>query len=349
MATSSPAVLLLRLRPLTPFPKLGSLRTNVTYSRSISDKTPFGALSRFPLKPTGRNRNGNRNSIFTCFFDAKDKLDQPDSSSQKNEEGGLAILRRWDVPWDWPTIFLTMFACALSFLLTGFIEAQLLPYLGLQGSEATLEDKAEALFIGQFSVTAVILTVIYSITDRFKPYSDEIFRYDLKEPFNLQKGWIVWTGFGLFNAVVLIGIVGLITGLLNGEPPQRDPDALSRLLPLIGSSTVNTACLLGITGVLAPILEETIFRGFLMVSLTKWVPTPVAVVISAATFALAHFTPSEFPQLFILGAVLGFTYCQTRNLMTPIMIHAFWNSGVLLLLTFLQLQGYDIKELIKAN
>lgn len=32
----------------------------------------------------------------------------------------------------------------------------------------------------------------------------------------------------------------------------------------------STACLVGITGVLAPLLEETVFRGFLMVALTKW-------------------------------------------------------------------------------
>jgi membrane protease YdiL (CAAX protease family) len=31
------------------------------------------------------------------------------------------------------------------------------------------------------------------------------------------------------------------------------------------------------------------------------VPTPVAVIISAAVFALAHLTPGEFPQLFVLG------------------------------------------------
>ncbi|GFP86194.1 hypothetical protein PHJA_000763200 [Phtheirospermum japonicum] len=135
---------------------------------------------------------------------------------------------------------------------------------------------------------------------------------------------------------------------LNGEPPQRETDALVRLLPLIGSSTVSTACLVGITGVLAPILEETVFRGFLMVSLTKWLPTPLAVLISAAVFAGAHLTPGEFPQLFVLGAALGFSYAQTRNLLTPITVHAFWNSGVILLLTLLQLQGYDIKELLQA-
>lgn len=30
-------------------------------------------------------------------------------------------------------------------------------------------------------------------------------------------------------------------------------------------------------------------------------PTPIAIIISAAAFALAHLTPGEFPQLFILG------------------------------------------------
>lgn len=40
--------------------------------------------------------------------------------------------------------------------------------------------------------------------------------------------------------------------------------------------------------------------------------------------------------LVIAGTALGFSYAQTRNLMTPITIHALWNSGVILLLTFLQ-------------
>ncbi|KAL5722772.1 hypothetical protein ACHQM5_006248 [Ranunculus cassubicifolius] len=86
-----------------------------------------------------------------------------------------------------------------------------------------------------------------------------------------------------------------------------------------------------------------------MVSLTKWVPTPISVLITAAVFSLAHFTPGEFPQLFVLGSALGFSYAQTRNLLTPITIHALWNSGVIVFLTFLQLQGYDIKELLQQS
>lgn len=37
-----------------------------------------------------------------------------------------------------------------------------------------------------------------------------------------------------------------------------------------------------------------------------------------------------------VGTALGFSYAQTHNLLTPITIHSFWNSGVILFLTFLQ-------------
>ncbi|KAL0385782.1 UNVERIFIED_CONTAM: hypothetical protein Sradi_2972500, partial [Sesamum radiatum] len=90
-----------------------------------------------------------------------------------------------------------------------------------------------------------------------------------REPFNLEKGWLLWAGIGLGGALAAIAVTGAAMSLFNGEPPQRETDALVRLLPLIGSSSVSTASLLGITGILAPVLEETIFRGFFMVSLTK--------------------------------------------------------------------------------
>lgn len=83
-----------------------------------------------------------------------------------------------------------------------------------------------------------------------------------------------------------------------------------------------------------------------MTSLTKWVSTPVAIAVSACAFAGAHLTPGEFPQLVALGIVLGLAYAQTRTLITPMLIHSLWNSGVIILLTILRLQGYDIKELL---
>lgn len=294
----------------------------------------------------GRSKLGSSSRLLSvsCSYNSQNGNPQP-------KGGGLdwPILKRWDVPWPWQTVSLTSLACGISFVVTGLIEAQALPYLGFNFGDLTLDEKAELLFLDQGITTAAVLGVLFSLTKSFQPLPDDLYRYDLREPFNLQKGWLLWAGIGFAGALGAIALTGVALSFFSGENPQRETDALVRLLPLIGSSEVSTVCLLGVTGFLAPLLEETVFRGFFMVAMTKWIPTPVAVVISAAVFALAHLTPGEFPQLFVLGTALGLSYAQTRNLLTPITIHSLWNSGVILLLTFLQLQGYDIKELLQSQ
>ncbi|KAJ0037507.1 hypothetical protein Pint_22755 [Pistacia integerrima] len=310
-----------------------------THTFLLNTPNPLSRFARVKSKPRFTS---------TCFFNAG-KDSKPRNSQANETKLDWPVLKRWDVPWGWQTASLTSLACGLSFVLTGLVETAAIPYLGLKIEELSLDEKAEILFLDQGITTAVVLAVLYGISNSFKPLPEDFFQYDLREPFNLQKGWLLWAGIGLGGAILAIALTGAAMSLFNGEnPPQRETDALVQLLPLIGSSSISTACLVGITGALAPLLEENIFRGFLMVSLTKWVPTPIAVIISAAVFALAHLTPGEFPQLFVLGTALGFSYAQTRNLLTPITIHAFWNSGVIFLLTFLQLQGYDLKELLQA-
>ncbi|KAJ1289660.1 hypothetical protein BS78_02G181600 [Paspalum vaginatum] len=321
-----------------PFPSPRTCRVAVAGAEQRSLHLPL--TSRW-----SRSRSWTRSGGFACLYNSNNKLPSP--SDKSSDE--WPILRRWDVPWEWQTVVLTMVGCGVSFVLTGLVEQSALLYLGYKVAEATLDEKAEILFLGQLSVTIVVLGVIFGITNTFRPFPDDVFRYDIKEPFKLQNGWLLWAGIGLFGAIISIALAGTAMTHFNGETPERETDSLVLLLPLIGSSTASTVFLVGITGVLAPILEETLFRGFLMVSLTKWFPTPVCVLVSAAVFALAHLTPGQFPQLFVLGIALGFSYAQTRNLLTPVTIHAFWNSGIILLLTFLQLQGYDIKELLGAS
>ncbi|OWM89552.1 uncharacterized protein LOC116199887 [Punica granatum] len=322
-------------------PGLSSGKQARAFLRSRGASFPFLLSTRRHLRAFS---DRSRASPVRCY-------NAGEESEEKESGSGLdwPVLRRWDVPWQWQTVSLTSLACGVSFVVTGLIETAAISYLGLRLEELSLDEKAEILFLDQGITTAVTLGVLFGITRSFQPLPNDIFRYDLREPFNLQKGWVLWAGVGLVGAIGAIALTGAAMSFSNGEPPQRETDALVRLLPLIGSSSISTACLVGITGVLAPILEETVFRGFFMVSLTKWVPTPIAMLISAAVFAVAHLTPGEFPQLFVLGIALGLSYAQTRNLLTPITIHALWNSGVILLLTFLQLQGYDIKELLQAT
>lgn len=45
---------------------------------------------------------------------------------------------------------------------------------------------------------------------------------DLKEPFNLQKGWLLWAGIGLIGALIAIGLTGAAMSLFAGETPERE-------------------------------------------------------------------------------------------------------------------------------
>ena len=85
------------------------------------------------------------------------------------------------------------------------------------------------------------------------------------------------------------------------------------------------------------------FRGFLLTSLTKFMPTPLAVAVSSLAFGLVHFSPRDFPQLSALGVLLGFSYVRSRNLLTPILIHGAWNGTVLVILFALVGEGVDLQ------
>lgn len=45
---------------------------------------------------------------------------------------------------------------------------------------------------------------------------------DWREPFNLQKGWLLWAGIGLLGALASIALTGAVVSLFRGENPQRE-------------------------------------------------------------------------------------------------------------------------------
>jgi membrane protease YdiL (CAAX protease family) len=99
-------------------------------------------------------------------------------------------------------------------------------------------------------------------------------------------------------------------------------------------------------GVLAPLLEETLFRGFLLTSLTKVMPNWAAILASSTAFGLAHLSVKDLPVLIALGCLLGTLYTRSRNLLTPMIVHGSWNSVVLTLLFWLAANGVDLDRML---
>ena len=80
--------------------------------------------------------------------------------------------------------------------------------------------------------------------------------------------------------------------------------------------------------VLPAVTEELLFRGVIVGEYETQSPG-VAVTVSAAMFAMAHFSAARFPVYFTAGLVLAASLYATRSLLAPILLHAVYNAVVL--------------------
>lgn len=87
--------------------------------------------------------------------------------------------------------------------------------------------------------------------------------------------------------------------------------------------------------VVAPLVEEVLFRGMLLPVLMKKMSPGTAIVISSIFFAGIHQHLPSFVPLFALAVVLAMLYIYSGSLWTPIVLHAVFNgvSICILLLT----------------
>ena len=88
--------------------------------------------------------------------------------------------------------------------------------------------------------------------------------------------------------------------------------------------------------IVAPIIEELIFRGIIVNGFMRNYPNFLTVFFSALLFALFHLNPWQFPATFVLGLLLGWLMVRTRNILVCIAGHAINNLLVLLSVTYYQ-------------
>ncbi|MFO7899940.1 MAG: CPBP family intramembrane glutamic endopeptidase [Planctomycetota bacterium] len=91
--------------------------------------------------------------------------------------------------------------------------------------------------------------------------------------------------------------------------------------------------------VIAPIVEEIFFRGFLYGSLRRWVPPWVAAVTVGLVFGLLHPPIATLVPLSLLGAFLCLVYEKTGRLLVPIGMHLLFNLGSTVMLFYYRSAG----------
>lgn len=82
---------------------------------------------------------------------------------------------------------------------------------------------------------------------------------------------------------------------------------------------------------LAPVLEEMLFRGVILRSFLSQYTRGQAILGSALLFGLAHMNLYQFVVGLLAGALLGWLYERSRSLIPCIALHAAYNTGITLL------------------
>ena len=234
----------------------------------------------------------------------------------------------WSVPWDGEIVWQVL---VLGFFLVGQI---LLPFVlqlfqtasGFNPGALTERARAVYILINYILLATGGLAVLYLSIQKFLPLPEGWFRFSLKG------GWFWWGLGGYFAALPLVILVSLVNQAIWQGQGGSNP-----ILPIAleGKDNAALAIFFITASVAAPLFEEALFRGFLLPSLTRYLPIWGAIVLSALIFAVAHLSLSEVLPLTTLGIVLGFVYARSRNLLASMLLHSLWNSGTLISLILL--------------
>jgi hypothetical protein len=142
-------------------------------------------------------------------------------------------------------------------------------------------------------------------------------------PFNVRNGLI------LAALVVAAGLlISFLYDMLMTSLGEGPPSTLAENFTQTGLGWAIIALL---AVVVAPIAEETFFRGFLFTGIGERYGYSWGAVLSALLFAVAHFIqPGALLPIFILGLLLAWLYIRTGSIWTCIFAHFAYNSLALL-------------------
>jgi membrane protease YdiL (CAAX protease family) len=123
---------------------------------------------------------------------------------------------------------------------------------------------------------------------------------------------------GILQTALLIAMIVGVYGAFGGS------SGIHELLHAIASLTVGQRLFFAVAGIKIAFVEESLFRGDLLRSLSRRVRDPAAMVISSAAFAAYHRTLAPVPLLmkFAMGMIWALSATRTRSLLPSALSHA---------------------------
>jgi len=244
----------------------------------------------------------------------------PKSSSPEPRCFGL------DVPWSISDAFL---------LLSGVIGLPLAVYfvLALIIRLGQLPHSVRDVFFGTQPISEVISYAITVVVEigllrwMLRKYQISWRALGLRK-FRFWKATRLIIGFYFLFIGVIFGVFALIQAFL----PQINTDQTQQTGFNNAHGSLELTAGFVVIVLIAPILEELFFRGFLYPALTKRFRAVGGAIISSAIFGLLHFQANISIYTFVLGLFLCFLYYKLRSTVPGMALHMLNNLVAFLIL-----------------
>lgn len=228
------------------------------------------------------------------------------------------------VPWTWLDLVLFFFfaiGCLIvTFQTFGFIAAQIAGVRGVRASEVLLQPAVQLLMqVVWYSILLLYLCLMVRMRFRLPFWRTVGFRESRVGGLGRTGSYLLLTGTG--------ALVSLVVGMLGGLMKPEGPIPMERLFQQRQSAIM----ILLAAVIVAPLVEELLFRGWLYPVLARSFGVAAGVAMTGALFGAIH-----GPQLgwhwqlvgLLVGVGVLFTYMRARtgSVLPAYFLHLGYNS-----------------------
>ncbi|XP_023532080.1 uncharacterized protein LOC111794354 [Cucurbita pepo subsp. pepo] len=318
------------LKPLLPcFPLNSNIHCVSTLSRRCRNKWEILCFRREESSPENIESKSAEEKL------AEDLVATPEvSQSSETRKDWVSSLYKviepifvakpWVVPWTAKTIVQVMLLWVASFWVIGSWIIPIIAHTaGYRKEFMTYRGQALYSLLTDVVEGLTGMAILHCCLSRFHPLPPGWFK------FHFEGNWQFDVGLGclMFPLINRLSQVNLnLLPILPSAPVTVSSVEQS----IVARDPVAMALYAVVVSVCAPIWEEIVFRGFLLPSLTKYMPVWCSILVSSVAFALAHFNMQKMLPLILLGMVMGTVFARTRNLLPSMLLHSLWNAFVFL-------------------
>ncbi|MEL6823362.1 MAG: CPBP family intramembrane glutamic endopeptidase, partial [Calditrichota bacterium] len=218
----------------------------------------------------------------------------------------------------WPTPFEAVLALVAGMFLMGLLHSLYLVGIGMEDPNAELT----SFQLKFFTITGgLTLGAVPLILARVRDYNVvELFRLN-----PLPQEMMI---YGVIIGLSLAVIGDELSRLVELAFPVSEEIRQNLLRTVVVEDFVELLILVIGVVIVASVVEEALFRGFLQVSMEKQIDVTRAVVISSVAWAALHLNP-EIPAiaipLLVSGFISGYLAWRTNSIVMPVIIHGINN------------------------